>query len=134
MKLYGCYLSLELEKPVNEAYKDPSDQNFFLNIENMYLLEMINSSKIVQGVQLSTGNFILQVHCGETELAEDWISHLAKYCIRSNVQSNYKIVQNLDSGGFAIVYLADRLTKKGGKVAIKMVDKHKIKTKRNYVG
>lgn len=132
MKLFGKYLSLELEKSVQEADQDPNELNFYLNVENLYLLEMVNSLKIMQGIQLSTEGFILQVHCGDTPLAKAWVRHLSKYCIRSNLHNYFKILQNLDRGGFAIVYLAEQVST-GRKVAIKMVDKSKIKTKRNYV-
>lgn len=132
MRLIGRYLSIDGQALMTDD-KSTDDHPRYLDVENMYLEIAKNASKHASGFQLSTEGCLLQVECRDRQSAEAWIDRLAVYCVRFDIKDNYKILESLDKGGFAIVYLAQHLPT-GKKVALKMVDRSKIKTARNYVG
>ena len=111
---------------------DPAFQDHYLNIENFYMEGIRTSGGKMGGFQLKAGTLFLELYAQDNQSAESAVTALAKYCIRTNFLENYKLQKNLDKGGFAIVYLGTSLST-GQKFAIKMVEKNKIKTKRNYV-
>ena len=127
MTLYGQYLSIIADSP------DGQESEVYLNIENLYLDTLKGGTNWTSGVQLKCGgDFHLEALCNDHNTAETWMQHLSVFCVKTNLLENYKLSKNLDKGGFAVVYLGEHLTT-GKKFAIKMVDKSKIKSKRNYV-
>lgn len=138
--LVDKYLSITKGNEPNQAgmsdpaiAMDTAFQDHYLNIENFYMEGIKTSGGRMGGFQLKAGSLFLEIYSSDNQTAESAVSFLAKYCIRTNFLENYKLQKNLDKGGFAIVYLGTSLAT-NQKFAIKMVEKSKIKTKRNYVG
>lgn len=133
LELYKKYLRIRIEE--KDRNSEAGGQNMipeYINVENMYLEIMKTPSGQIPGFQLRTGNFLLQVECHDHDSGAAWVTHLTVYCVRLDIKANYKIGEALDKGGFAVVYLAKHLTT-DMTVALKVVDRAKIKTPKNYV-
>ena len=70
--------------------------------------------------------------CFEKQVYENWVDHLGKYCIKTNLLTYYKLKKKLDKGGFAVVYLGERRRDKK-EFALKLMDKRKVDNEKSYV-
>ena len=97
----------------------------------MYLATEGNSKSKIS-FTLKTNKFKLDIFCFKKGILEDWMTHLAQYCIKTNFLEEFTLKKKLDKGGFAVVYLGER--KKDKQVfALKLMDKRKVENEKSYV-
>lgn len=117
-----------------QLYKPKSKSVILLNTAYLYLnTQKSGKAETKISFKLETTDFSLEILCFEPSIFGRWLRYLSSYCIKTNFLDEYKIVEKLDKGGFATVYLGEK--QKGGKekVAFKLIDKSRIQTERNYV-
>lgn len=83
-------------------------------------------------ISLETDFLYLKFEFNSSEEFCKWFSALAKWCVKLNLSRDYKLLDKIGKGGFGAVYKATNLFD-GDIVAMKVIEKSKIKTIKNYV-
>ena len=100
-----------------------------LNLDNLYF-------KILAGEQLKmvlfTDGMLIEFLFEEEESMMAWGREFTKYCVKDSLSQDYKLLDLVGKGGFGKVYKARDL-RNGQIVALKVIEKTKIKTNKNYV-
>lgn len=81
---------------------------------------------------MRTREFSLEVLCFNSLVLFRLYSLLSRFSVKKTLFNEYKLLKRLDKGGFATVFLASKISG-GKKYAIKMIEKKRIKSERNYV-
>lgn len=111
------------------------EPNLLINIAYLYLsVEKNKETQSTISFTLETEDFTIEFFCFEEKIFNCWVNYLSSYCIKTNFLHEYQILQKLDKGGFATVYLGHSLKGKvKKKVALKLIEKKRIENERNYV-
>jgi hypothetical protein len=99
-----------------------------LNIENLYLDKNFEKKIIF----LNTDIVAIDLYFSRSDEVVDWYALFSKFCVRVGLSLDYKLLDKIGKGGFGSVYKAKDL-KNGGIVAMKVIEKSRIKTVKNYV-
>lgn len=102
-----------------------------MDIENLYL-DFSPKEKQKFRCVLSCNNFELEFLFFDSPTLASWIAHFKVFCVQKNILEKYQLTKKLDKGGFATVYLSQNIDS-GEIFAVKMIEKNKIITHRNYV-
>ena len=81
---------------------------------------------------LKTDTFGLELQFRSEEDQRKFVETVRAYVIHTNLEQSYKIIKKLDKGGFGTVFKAKKKISEE-LVALKKVDKSKIKSIKNYV-
>ena len=137
LMLYKKYLKL-IPHAKNHSFPTTA-----IDLENLYLIKGDQKNQIL----LKTDNFEVEVNLlskqdsgvfGGSEGAKtdgrvsSWCRELWRWCIRSGLSKDYKLLDKIGKGGFGSVYKARDL-KNQEIVAMKVIEKSRIKTVKNYV-
>jgi hypothetical protein len=109
-------------------YSTQVSENLALDIENFYL------DKDPENLLISLESDFIYIKFEFESQKEfcDWFLALSKWCVKLNLSRDYKLLDKIGKGGFGAVYKATNLFN-GDIVAMKVIEKDKIKTIKNYV-
>lgn len=99
-----------------------------LNIENLYI--DIDEEKFE--IYFGTDNLDVAFRFLDKKTCQNFFSKIEIYCIKIGLSRRYKLLDKIGKGGFGSVYKGLDL-ETGKKVAMKVVEKTRIKTLKNYV-
>lgn len=111
--------------PIDSIEKNPIK---CLNIENLYI--DIDEEKME--VYLGTDNLDVAFKFDSKEASRDWFSKFEVYCVKIGLSRRYRLLDKIGKGGFGSVYKGEDLIS-GENVAMKVIEKSRIKTFKNYV-
>jgi serine/threonine protein kinase len=94
------------------------------------LIEMVFES---DAEQVEDENGQMQDKNPEDMLIHKWATELTKHCVKMSLAEDYKLLDMVGKGGFGKVYQARHLDT-GAIVGLKVIEKTRIKTMKNYVG
>lgn len=97
----------------------------------------VSNIKVITTIRLVTDNMNLDIYFPDDPSSQEgFLTHISRYVVHTNLAKTYKLMDKIDKGGFGTVYKASKLgfsEGRGIQIALKVIQKEKIVTKKNYV-
>ena len=102
-------------------------KTFLLNFENFYI-----KSKKSFTITLLSDLLIAQIMVRDVDTQLDLVDRFSRFGVLTDLPKKYNLDKKIGKGGFGTVYLAKHHDT-GNQVAIKVIEKYRIKSDKNYV-